>query len=88
MAKCAVCGRKLTDPASIAAGVGPVCAGKQQKQKRKRHPLIVGAQTSASTVTADAPAPALNRVPLANGEPMSKEEALAVIDRIFERARA
>lgn len=26
--KCAICHRKLTDPESIAAGIGPVCAGK------------------------------------------------------------
>ncbi len=26
--RCMVCGRKLTHPASIAAGIGPVCAGK------------------------------------------------------------
>ena len=26
--RCCVCGRELTDPESIAAGIGPVCAGK------------------------------------------------------------
>lgn len=25
---CCICGRTLTDPASIAAGIGPICAGK------------------------------------------------------------
>jgi hypothetical protein len=25
---CSCCGRELTDPASIAAGIGPVCAEK------------------------------------------------------------
>lgn len=25
---CLMCGRELTDPASIAEGIGPVCAGK------------------------------------------------------------
>ena len=26
--KCGVCGRTLTDPESIAAGIGPICAGR------------------------------------------------------------
>jgi len=26
--RCAVCGRDLTDPTSIEAGIGPVCAGR------------------------------------------------------------
>lgn len=26
--ECSICGRELTDPASIAAGIGPVCASK------------------------------------------------------------
>lgn len=39
--RCAVCGRSLTDPTSVAAGVGPTCAikrnaadTKQQDQER------------------------------------------------------
>lgn len=28
MIPCAICGRPLTNPASIAAGVGPICAGR------------------------------------------------------------
>lgn len=28
LGSCGVCGRTLTDPESIAAGIGPVCAGK------------------------------------------------------------
>lgn len=26
--RCGICGRELTDPASIAAGIGPICAGR------------------------------------------------------------
>lgn len=29
---CRVCGRRLTDPESVRAGIGPVCAEKQKKQ--------------------------------------------------------
>lgn len=33
---CAVCHRPLRSEASIAAGVGPVCAGKQSKSKQRK----------------------------------------------------
>ena len=32
--RCGVCGRKLTDPKSIAAGIGPECAIKEEKSQR------------------------------------------------------
>jgi hypothetical protein len=31
--KCAVCGRKLTDPESVLRGMGPICAGKQSAEE-------------------------------------------------------
>jgi hypothetical protein len=33
---CRVCGRPLTDPASVAAGVGPICGGKGGRQHEPR----------------------------------------------------
>ena len=34
--RCKKCGRKLTDPVSIARGVGPVCAGLTGYRRRVR----------------------------------------------------
>jgi hypothetical protein len=46
---CAMCGRPLTSPASIAAGVGRVCAGRSRKGKRHQGPaMIVGGGHSYS----------------------------------------
>lgn len=39
-AQCAVCGRKLTSEASIAAGVGPVCGQTGGKGKKHRLPRL------------------------------------------------
>lgn len=33
--RCGVCGRKLTDPKSIAAGIGPECAIKEEKKSQR-----------------------------------------------------
>lgn len=42
-ARCAVCGRPLRSAASMAAGVGPVCAGKGGgKGRRHRLRLTIG----------------------------------------------
>lgn len=30
-ARCSCCGRPLTDPESIALGIGPVCRGKKEE---------------------------------------------------------
>jgi len=81
--KCAVCGRELKSPSSIATGVGPVCAGKVNK-KRRRQPAFFARQTSehgADEIKRDR---SMDRLSLANGEPMSKEEALALIQNVVE----
>jgi len=31
--RCRVCGRRLTDPASVSEGIGPVCKGDQAKEE-------------------------------------------------------
>lgn len=82
--KCTVCGRKLRDAASIARGMGPVCAGKAKNgSKGKRHLLISGPAANGNG-RSRASAPAGDFVPLANGEPMSTDEALAVLRRIVK----
>src|SRR5690554_605825 len=39
ISKCGICGRTLTDPLSVEAGVGPVCAGKAGAKLRKQERL-------------------------------------------------
>lgn len=34
---CRRCGRVLTDPASVKAGIGPVCVAKQEREMQRRH---------------------------------------------------
>ena len=34
---CRRCGRVLTDPASVDAGIGPVCVAKQEREMQQRH---------------------------------------------------
>jgi hypothetical protein len=43
VAYCQVCGRPLSDPASIAAGMGPICAGKNPRREsvEERHSNIM-----------------------------------------------
>lgn len=36
--QCEKCGRSLTDPVSIARGVGPVCAGGEHRTNRYKKP--------------------------------------------------
>ena len=36
--RCSVCHRPLTDPESIARGMGPVCAGGKAKKARSKTP--------------------------------------------------
>ncbi|MBK9272935.1 MAG: hypothetical protein IPM49_00135 [Flavobacteriales bacterium] len=54
-AQCAVCGRRLTSPASIAAGVGPVC-GKSPGRGHK-HALAIHGSSASSGGAALATAP-------------------------------
>ena len=45
--KCCVCGRTLTDPFSVAAGVGPVCGGKGHRSNEKTTPTLKELTVSA-----------------------------------------
>lgn len=66
---CAVCHRPLKSAASIAAGMGPVCAGKQPKGKRHKIKFLNGNGSHAYNNGA-------------TGEPLTTNEALATLRRV------
>lgn len=41
-ARCSLCGKSLTDPVSVARGVGPVCCPSQPKPAPVEHPTLPG----------------------------------------------
>lgn len=43
--KCCICGRPLTDPDSVKAGIGPICA-KNQREKEEREKRICERQAN------------------------------------------
>lgn len=81
--QCAVCGRTLTDPKSIAAGVGPEC-GKKRQGKRHRGPGY--APTGGGSYENGANGHGVTAPPQV-GEPMTRDEALAALRRIAEGQR-
>lgn len=77
--KCAVCGRVLTSARSIAAGVGPDC-GKHSRGKRFRGPGMAAGGGGSYNNGANGNGKVV--VPPAVGQPMSRDEALAIVRRV------
>lgn len=80
-AQCSVCGRRLTSAASIAAGVGPVCAqtgGKKRKHRLPRLRKLSMVSGAASSWDSGVVAPV--------DRPMPIQEVLTAVRRIAEKS--
>lgn len=79
MSKCAVCGRKLTSAASVAAGVGPTCGKSGGKGKRHGLPRLRKLpNTAGATGPVHVGGKLVSTIPIA--------EALATLRQIAEKS--